>query len=57
LLEFLRYYLGLQNLFLDKDANGNWIPMEGPEDPLTQFYCYGTPLTEEQLAKLAIPMG
>ncbi len=47
----------IQNLFLDKDASGNWIPMENPEPPLTQFSCYGTPLTDEQIAKMALPMG
>jgi hypothetical protein len=44
-------------LFLDKDAEGNWIPLENPEDPLIQFSVYGEPLTDEQMTKLEIPMG
>ena len=47
----------IENLFLDKDAQGNWIPMENAEDPLIQFSCYGTELTDEQMTKLQMSMG
>ena len=47
----------IELLFLDKDADGNWIPLEGAEPPLIQYSCYGTPLTDEQLTMLAMPMG
>jgi hypothetical protein len=47
----------IQNLYLDKDAEGNWIPMENPEDELVQFSVYGEPITEEQMKKLELPMG
>jgi hypothetical protein len=47
----------IENLYLDKDENGNWIPLVDPEDPLVQFSVYGEPLTEEQMKKLQMPMG
>ena len=47
----------IQNLYLDKDENGNWIPMENPEDELIQFFCYGEPLTEKQMQKLQVAMN
>ncbi len=47
----------IENLFLDKDAEGKWIPLENAEPPLTQFACYGTELTDEQMTKLQMSMG
>ncbi len=35
--------------------NGNWTPISNPAQPKIQYVGYGTPLTKEQLAKLATP--
>lgn len=37
--------------------NGKWIPIENPSAPLLHYDGYGTPLSKEQLKKLAQPMG
>ena len=37
--------------------NGKWIPIENPPAPVLQYAGYGTPLSKEQLNKLALPMG
>jgi len=37
--------------------NGNWIPIQNPPAPKVQYAGYGTPLSKEQLKKLAIPAG
>jgi len=37
--------------------NGKWIPIENAPAPLKHYAGYGTPLTKEQLNKLAMPMG
>jgi hypothetical protein len=37
--------------------NGKWIPIENATEPLLQYVGYGTPLTREQLNKMAQPMG
>ncbi len=42
--------------FLDKVADGQWVPIEDCEAPKTQFAGYGSPLTEKQLKKLYIKM-
>ena len=34
-----------------------WIPIENPPAPMIHYAGYGTPLTREQLKKLAQPMG
>jgi hypothetical protein len=47
----------IENLFLDKDSEGNWIPLENATDPLIQFSCYGTELTDEQMQKLQMSFG
>ena len=47
----------IENLYLDKDENGNWIPLENAVKELVQFSCYGEPLTDEQMQKLQMPVG
>jgi hypothetical protein len=37
--------------------NGKWVPIENPPKPLLQYVGYGKPLSEDQLRKLARPMG
>lgn len=37
--------------------DGNWVPVENPPDPMLHYAGYGTPLTKEQLNKMAMPMG
>jgi hypothetical protein len=37
--------------------NGKWIPIENPPAPMVYYAAYGTPLSKEQLGKLAMPMG
>ena len=37
--------------------NGKWIPIENAPVPLLQYADYGTPLTREQLNRMAQPMG
>jgi hypothetical protein len=37
--------------------NGKWIPIENPPAPMVHYAAYGTPLSKEQLGKLAMPMG
>jgi hypothetical protein len=37
--------------------NGKWIPIENAPAPLLHYAGYGTPLTKEQLNKMAQPMG
>jgi hypothetical protein len=37
--------------------DGKWIPIENPSLPEIHYAGYGTPLTKEQLRKLAMPMG
>ena len=37
--------------------NGTWIPIENAPRPLLQYAGYGSPLSETQLKKLAMPMG
>lgn len=43
----------LQWVFLDKKDDG-WEPIKGGEAPLVQYGGYGSPLTDEQLRKLAV---
>jgi hypothetical protein len=40
--------------FLDRDGD-TWVPITGSGELKTQLSCYGTPLTEEQLKKMAMP--
>jgi hypothetical protein len=37
-------------------VDGKWVPIENPK-PLLQYVAYGSPLSAEQLKKLAMPMG
>jgi hypothetical protein len=37
--------------------NGKWMPIENPSAPMVHYAGYGTPLSKEQLGKLATPMG
>jgi len=37
--------------------NGNWVPIENPPATKLQYAGFGTPLTKEQLKKMAMPMG
>lgn len=37
--------------------DGKWIPIKDPPKPLLQYVAYGTPLSETQMKKLAMPMG
>ncbi|MEW6054149.1 MAG: hypothetical protein AB1552_10255 [Nitrospirota bacterium] len=37
--------------------DGRWIPIKNPPKPLLQYAGYGTPLSETQMKKLAMPMG
>lgn len=37
--------------------NDTWIPIENPPAPVLHYAGYGTPLSKEQLKKLAQPMG
>lgn len=37
--------------------DGKWIPIDNPVPPKLQYVGYGLPLTQEQLKKLAMPMG
>jgi len=37
--------------------NGQWIPIDNPSSPMVQYIGYGKPLSQEQLRKLAMPMG
>lgn len=37
--------------------NGKWIPIDNPPSPMIQYSGYGTPLSTDQLRKLAMPMG
>jgi hypothetical protein len=36
---------------------GKWIPIENPPKPLLHYAGYGTPLSEQQMRKLFMPMG
>jgi hypothetical protein len=35
--------------------DGKWLPIEHPPAPMVHYAGYGTPLTKEQLNKLAQP--
>ena len=37
--------------------DGKWIPIENPPQPMIHYAGYGSPLSKEQLRKLAMPMG
>lgn len=37
--------------------DGKWIPIDNPAPPKLQYVGYGSPLTQEQLKKLAMPAG
>lgn len=37
--------------------NGKWVPIKNPESPVLHYAGFGTPLSKEQLKKLAMPMG
>jgi len=37
--------------------DGKWIPIDNPVAPKLQYVGYGSPLTQEQLQKLAMPAG
>jgi hypothetical protein len=37
--------------------DGKWMPIENPPAPVIHYAGYGSPLTKEQLKKLAQPMG
>jgi hypothetical protein len=37
--------------------NGKWVPIENPPKPVLHYAGYGTPLSQEQLRKLLMPMG
>jgi len=37
--------------------DGKWIPIDNPPEPLLQYIGCGTPLSDAQLKKLAMPMG
>ena len=37
--------------------NGKWIPIDNPTVPVLHYAGFGTPLSQEQLKKLAMPMG
>ena len=37
--------------------NGKWVPIENPQVPVLHYAGFGTPLSKEQLKKLAMPMG
>jgi hypothetical protein len=37
--------------------NGKWIPIDNPPSPMLQYSGYGTPLSGDQLRRLAMPMG
>jgi hypothetical protein len=37
--------------------DGKWIPIENPPAPMIHYAGYGSPLSKDQLKKLAIPMG
>ncbi|MEW6570620.1 MAG: hypothetical protein AB1390_05540 [Nitrospirota bacterium] len=37
--------------------NGQWIPIEDAPKPLLHYAGHGSPLTKEQLKKMALPMG
>jgi len=41
-------------LFLNK-KDDKWVEVEDAEDPLIQYFCYGSPLTEDQMKKLYMP--
>lgn len=43
-------------IFLNKLADGKWVPIESGEAPKVQFAGYGSPLTEKQLKKLSLKM-
>ena len=47
----------LEWVFLNKVAEGQWVPIEGDEPPKVQFAVHGEPLTEKQLKKLFMKMG
>ena len=36
---------------------GKWIPIENPPKPMLHYAGYGTPLSEQQMRKLAMPLG
>jgi hypothetical protein len=38
-------------------VNGQWVPIEKPAEPLLNYSGYSTPITKEQLAKLAQPQS
>lgn len=40
--------------FLDREGDA-WVPITFEGQPATQFSCYGTPLTDNQLKKMAMP--
>jgi len=37
--------------------NGEWVPIENASVPLLHYAGYGTPLTKEQLKKMAQPVA
>ena len=41
-------------LFLDKQDD-KWFELRDGQDPLIQYFCYGSPLTEDQMKKLYMP--
>jgi hypothetical protein len=46
----------LDLIFLDR-IDGQWVPMKDAAEPMIQYSAYGTPLSEDQLKKLAQNMG
>jgi len=45
----------LEWVFLDKQGD-NWVPITGGPDPKIQWFTYGSPITEDQLKMMAMPM-
>lgn len=47
----------IYDLVYQNYQNGKWIPIENPIEPVLHYAGFGTPLSKEQLRKLALPMG
>ena len=46
----------LEWVYLNKTKDGAWTPLKGGGEEVVQYAEYGTPLTQKQLKKLAMPI-
>jgi hypothetical protein len=40
-------------VYLDRNEEGEWVPIDHPEDPIRQYVAFGEPLTPDQVEKMS----